>query len=355
LERLGGASLMEDAEACVYGYGALKCVTLEPRIVSRVRELGGLALMVLHLKLTNLMAHERSNVPEKVLPALFQLTGALRHMASDQAGLPSLAASGAVAQLSRTLQLFPDDPDLVSNVVRTLSIASMDEACCDVIVAQAGSLRNFVFLLQKYPDRQDLVVRLSYALGNLMARSEHARSQLLGDESTRTAVLSVLERCYHEDQRGAASSLHATEDVLVKVLRVVANASLSETVGPALADSPEVLLAVHGVLMSKNASEELLLGALLTLNNLSFYPSAVESQLAEQQVSFDEALLPLLVEGTPPPVMVEALRVFGNFSRWKESRNFLLDQQGRKFLMKVEDFWYEIVFFRQCPTGLCHF
>jgi len=173
-------------------------------------------------------------------------------------------------------------------------------------------------------------VRLSYALGNLMARSEHARHQLLGEESTRTAVLSVLERCYLEDQRGSASSLHATEDVLVKVLRVVANASLSETVGPGLADSPEVLSAVHGVLTNQRASEELLLGALLTLNNLSYYPSAVESQLAEQQISFDEALLPLLAEGTPLTVIVEALRVFGNLSRWKESREFLLDQVGRE-------------------------
>ncbi|XP_059471767.1 armadillo repeat-containing protein 2 [Neocloeon triangulifer] len=328
LERLGAASLLEDSEACVYGYGALKCITLEPRIVARVRELGGLALMVLHLKLTNLMAHEGSSVPEKVQPALFQLTGALRHMAGDQTGLPFLASCGAVAQLCRTLQLFPNDPDLVTNVVRTLSIASMDETCCDAIVAQQGSLKNFVFLLQKYPERQDLVVRLSYALGNLMARSEHARNQLLGEEGTRTAVLSVLERCYQEDQRGAASALHATEDVLVKVLRVVANASLSETVGPGLADSPEVLSAIHGVLTNQAASEELLLGALLTLNNLSFYPSAVESQLAEQQLVFAEDLLPLLAKDVPEPVTVEALRVFGNLSRWKDTRSFLLDQEG---------------------------
>ncbi|CAB3373842.1 Hypothetical predicted protein [Cloeon dipterum] len=328
LERLGAASLMEDSEACVYGYGALKCITLEPRIVARVRELGGLALMVLHLKLTNLMANESSSVPEKVQPALFQLTGALRHMASDQAGLPFLASCGAVAQLCRTLQLFPNDPDLVSNVVRTLSIASMDETCCDAIVAQQGSLKNFVFLLQKYPERQDLVVRLSYALGNLMARSEHARNQLLGDDSARNAVLSVLERCYQEDQRGTASPLHATEDVLVKVLRVVANASLSEAVGPGLADSPEVLSAVHGVLSNPGASEELVLGALLTLNNLSFYPSAIESQLAEQQLSFAEVLLPLLAQDASVQVTVEALRVFGNLSRWKETRTFLLNQEG---------------------------
>lgn len=134
----------------------------------------------------------------------------------------------------------------------------------------------------------------------------------------------------------------------------MANASLSEAVGPALADCHEVLTAVRGVLAAKHASnsEELVLGALLTLNNLSFYPSAANSALAAQQLVFAQgdillhvratspwvltgtclivaALVPLLEPSHPAEARVEALRVFGNLTRWQETRDYLADHQGK--------------------------
>jgi hypothetical protein len=115
----------------------------------------------------------------------------------------------------------------------------------------------------------------------------------------------------------------------MQVLRVVANASLNELLGPELVNSPEVLLTVYGVLNSGTASQELLLGALLTLNNLSFYPSADLSRLAQQQVSFAQTLIPILLnDKSALPLVIEALRVFGNFTRWKESRD--LFHQGAR-------------------------
>jgi len=51
MEALGRASPLEDAEACVYGYGALKFLTMNVVLLNNLLRLGALDLMVLHLKI----------------------------------------------------------------------------------------------------------------------------------------------------------------------------------------------------------------------------------------------------------------------------------------------------------------
>lgn len=53
IDALGSASPLEDAEACVYGYGALKFLTMNNQLLSHILDLGTLDLMVLHLKIVN--------------------------------------------------------------------------------------------------------------------------------------------------------------------------------------------------------------------------------------------------------------------------------------------------------------
>lgn len=53
IDALGTASPLEDAEACVYGYGALKFLTMNNQLLSHILDLGTLDLMVLHLKIVN--------------------------------------------------------------------------------------------------------------------------------------------------------------------------------------------------------------------------------------------------------------------------------------------------------------
>ena len=51
LEIIGRSSPLDDGEACVYSYGALKFLTMNPALVARLMNLGILDLVVLHLKL----------------------------------------------------------------------------------------------------------------------------------------------------------------------------------------------------------------------------------------------------------------------------------------------------------------
>jgi hypothetical protein len=53
VEVLGSASPLEDAESCVYGYGALKFLTMNNLLLAKVLKLGILELMVLHMKMVN--------------------------------------------------------------------------------------------------------------------------------------------------------------------------------------------------------------------------------------------------------------------------------------------------------------
>lgn len=98
---------------------------------------------------------------------------------------------------------------------------------------------------------QDLVVRLLFTLGNLTARIDDARLQLFQCEGCMGTLLQLYDSYQHRDEsrrpllqkdrappsRPAASaeSVKEDEDVLVKLIRVLANMCIHPAVGPALA------------------------------------------------------------------------------------------------------------------------
>lgn len=58
-----------------------------------------------------------------------------------------------------------------------LSILSLNEECCEIIV-DSDSLHTLLRICKKYPAREDIIVRIMYVLGNTVANSERARSQV---------------------------------------------------------------------------------------------------------------------------------------------------------------------------------
>lgn len=63
---------------------------------------------------------ELINIPEQTSHALFQLTGAMRNVASEEPAFIKFVNTGAVTELCRTMELFSADLDLISNMSRTL-------------------------------------------------------------------------------------------------------------------------------------------------------------------------------------------------------------------------------------------
>jgi len=117
---LGLATPHEDAESLIYGYGALKFLTMNPDLMERAMKNGCLSLMLLHLKMINLERTERQLLPETVNHALYQLTGTLRNVVNDRKFYPELLSSGGLITVCRCLELFSGDVDVVTNVSRIL-------------------------------------------------------------------------------------------------------------------------------------------------------------------------------------------------------------------------------------------
>lgn len=117
---LGLATPHEDAESLIYGYGALKFLTMNPDLMERAMNNGCLPLMLLHLKMINLERTERQTLPETINHVLYQLTGTLRNVVNDRKFYSELLSSGGLITMYRTLELFSGDIDVVTNISRIL-------------------------------------------------------------------------------------------------------------------------------------------------------------------------------------------------------------------------------------------
>ncbi|KAG8225019.1 hypothetical protein J437_LFUL006030, partial [Ladona fulva] len=190
---LGTAEPMEDAEACIYGYGAIKFLTMNSSLLKKLLNFGTLELMVLHMKVINKWRVDEGQISEQTSHALFQLTGALRNVAGEEEDpFPNaFVSSGVIKELCSTIQIFSCDLDIISNVSRTLSILSTHDICCSAIIEHENSLRTVIKLLKKYPGRQDIVVRLCYVLGNLMAKSDKARLEFYSEEEAFSCLINL--------------------------------------------------------------------------------------------------------------------------------------------------------------------
>ncbi|KAG8307964.1 Armadillo repeat-containing protein 2 [Homalodisca vitripennis] len=373
MEALGRASPLEDAEACIYGYGALKFLTMNNQLLRTSLQHGALELMVLHIKIVNNARLDLLSIPEQTSHAMFQLTGALRNVASEETTFPQFVASSGITELCRAMELFSADLDLICNISRTLSILSTNESCCGAIVAYDTSFRTITKVLRKFPGRQDIVVRLGYALGNIMAKCHPARLKLYEEPGGLSAILGLLENYLDKDLEMMSASddsdlLLSTpelgsdgsvEDVIIKMIRIVANMCLHPTVGAGLTCAPsnddnddnmypleyhsskdggrfiDILLTV---LRRKSVaeSEELILSTLSTLNNLSFYTdpeTARDSPFGQRQLEVAQGLSALLLTGNDD-CLVEVTRVFGNLTRSKETRDYILETGGISHLVR---------------------
>lgn len=60
------------------------------------------------------------SIPEQTSHAMFQLTGALRNIASEETTFPQFVTIKAIKELCRAMELFSADLDLICNISRTL-------------------------------------------------------------------------------------------------------------------------------------------------------------------------------------------------------------------------------------------
>lgn len=334
-----------DSEALVYGYGALKFLTMNSATREKLRQLGVLDLVLLHLKLICEAKAER-RVTDETSHVLFQLTGVIRNLVNDVSVQRALVAMGGVTQISRCLKLFITDLDVVCNIARTVSVMSSDDEACAAIAEDAHFTGTAVAVLNKYPGRQDIVVRLTYCLGNLMAKCDEARTFASGDTelpaSNMETILALLQsyrarearpptvsslsqvmKMESEDDHGSSGN---SEDVVIKIIRVIANMSINGCVGQQVAAMPEVYDNLTEILATRSItdSEELVLSSLATLNNLTYYH--VDSARKEEQDTSIFRRIETFIECSNIEAQIESSRVLGNLTRSRAIRDQLSAQ-----------------------------
>ncbi|KAM6992497.1 armadillo repeat-containing protein 2 [Tautogolabrus adspersus] len=273
---------------------------------------------------------------------LVQLTATLRNLADHPDSRPLFVSFSILSDLCDVLRLHRKDQDICTNISRIYSKLSSYSECRLALAQTPDCYQLFLELLSKHHQKQDLVVRLLFTLGNLTAKSDEARQQLFQC----TGCMDTLLKLYDNYQRREnapqmhqrmPSTLQEDEDVLVKLVRVLANMCIHSTVGPALATNTTCiqLLMETLELRSVQESEELLVNVAATINNLSFYQEG-NSVLTHNQLTIAKLVLKLLLSSSMDAVL-EATRVYGNLSQSKDVRDYIMQNKVHQFLVMLLD------------------
>lgn len=405
IDGLGRANPIEEPEACIYGYGAVRFLasanisevktnnktisktskdespkTKHKSLATRLARRGATQLMILHLQILNEFGsvNTMSGPP---LHALYQLSGALRSLASVPLNISNAARSQIVqqnptnifpqiretSQTEENIQLELAGPHLVraaeicigetevqGNIIRTLSILSENDVCCEYLLesaARIGILLGPIDKTSTFPEKPlGVISRLGYIIGNIMAKYDAARIQFFNNDVAMEYLLATLE---HFSNKKFSNNQVTTQadtiiDVLIKLVRIIANMAVNCEVGFGLGTKPPLGVIFLNILVGANnlkgtlsgEMEELLLATLCALHNLFFYQNTQSSQtsyhnecVVERQSDLSSALAVVLHQG-PVIAKTEAARVLGNMTRSLVAREALISANGMKTLVK---------------------
>ncbi|XP_026774020.3 armadillo repeat-containing protein 2 isoform X2 [Pangasianodon hypophthalmus] len=281
---------------------------------------------------------------------LVQVTAALRNMADLSESRSSFLSNDVFSTLCAVMDHHQEDQDICLNVARIFSKLSSYAECCYALAETSSCYRLFLALLCKHSRKQALVVRLLFTLGNLAARSNDARERVYEVERSIDVLLELFQSYLRvpKNPPDSENHMHEEEDVLIKLIRVLANLSIHPTVGMALAANTlcvQLLLKVMEV-RSVEESTELVVNASTTINNLSYYQGE-SSVVRVQHAHVSELLLRLLLSSNMAAVL-EATRVFGNLSQIEEVQHFIIRNQVHQFVVALLDSKNPDVCFSAC-------
>lgn len=344
---------LSNCEALVYCIGGLKCLTANTQLNAALSEKGLIEALGRILKAVNASTSSQSR-SKNVSNLLLQVVGTLRHLADRGENRHDFLANKVINHLCGIMELFTLDGDLMMHVSRILSKLTLNNDCTAVLAEHPTAFQSLLALINKHPDRNDLVVRVAFVLGNLTARNDDCRYCLFNTEGAMETLQGSIRRYMAKDLRenlkesGDSKPDNTTEDVMIKLIRVVANLSINPDIGPLIAANETCIDLFMQVIESKDigVNEELVLNALITINNLSFY-DIINSAIVERQVQIARLLLKQLmtdhIEG-----MIEASRVFGNLSRSIDIRNFLTVKQVDKMMVALLDSGNREIVYTSC-------
>ncbi|XP_010705776.1 armadillo repeat-containing protein 2 isoform X2 [Meleagris gallopavo] len=364
LEVLRTEDLQKNSEAILYCLGAIKFMSGNAVLLNEMVGKGAVEMLLQLMKQINNIKENDSHF-STVGHLLVQLTATLRNLADLPQTRCQLICSGAVYELCVALEQHMNDKDVCTYIVRIFSKLSSYNDFCAALADCSRCYILFLALLNKHQKQQDLVIRIIFILGNLTAKNNQAREQFFKEEGSVNTLMSLFqtyheldlneEKWYHErgrEEKKNPKHPSKAEDVLIKLIRVLANLSIHPSVGAALAAAHRVVELLVTVLEYKSIEvcEELVINAATTINNLSFY-KVKSSAVQDKKLRIAEMLLKLLMSNNMDGV-VEAVRVFGNLSQYHEICDFIVQKKIHKFVIALLDAKNQDVCFSACGVLL---
>ncbi|XP_066035544.1 armadillo repeat-containing protein 2 isoform X2 [Chamaea fasciata] len=362
LQVLWNEDLQTNNEALVYCMAAIKFMSEKDRLLYKMVSKGAVEMFLELMKQIN-NVKEHDTYFYKLGHLLVQLTATLRILADCALARRRLSDSAAIPELCVALEQRSSDKDVCIWIVRVLSKLSTYNDFCAALADCSRCYILFLALLNKYQKQQDLVVRIIFILGNLTAKNDQSREQFFQEKESVNTLISLFQTYYeldlnaptwHHDRQGKTHLKYPSEaeDVLIKLIRVLANLSIHPRAGTALAAAHPVVGLLVTVLEYKSvdACEELVINAATTINNLSYY-QVKNSAVQDKKLHIAEMLLKLLMSDNMDAV-VEAVRVFGNLSQHHEIRDFIMQKKIYKFMIALLDSKNREVCFPACGVLL---
>ncbi|KAL4233349.1 Armadillo repeat-containing protein 2 [Mactra antiquata] len=349
LETVYCIDIVASHEALIYCIGSFKFLTGNATIAKQlvqkqcIEKLSGL------LDNINKLSTEPGHNTEQLGHILVQLTAALRNLADASSSRDKILDCRLLDSLTIASNNYSSDSEIVLNVSRIFSKVTLHTDCCMTLSENSLSYKVFLHLLKKHLKRQDIVVRVCFILGNMTAKNDDARTLLFQQPKSLDVLLSVLKTHLELDFKskgkekkdkvktdGMDDMKH--EDVLVKVVRVIANISINEDVGPLVASNNVCVELLVKILDYKDieTSEELVLNTVACINNLSYF-NCKTSAITAHQIRVVDCLMKLLLAESMMKSIVEVSRVFGNLTRQKQVRDYLHKEKVDQLLITLLD------------------
>ncbi|XP_010002653.1 PREDICTED: armadillo repeat-containing protein 2 [Chaetura pelagica] len=362
LEVLRTEDLLKNNEALLYCMRAIKFMSGNAVLLKEMVNKGAIETLLQLMKQINNIK-ENDTYFFSLGHLLVQLTATLRNLADFPPARHQLLCSAAAPELCLALELRANNKDVSAYIVRIFSKLSSYNDFCAALADCSRCYILFLALLDKHQKQQGLVIRILFILGNLTEKNNQAREQLFKEKGSVDTLISLFQtyhkldlnaqKWYHE-REGEEKNRHPSEaeDVLIKLIRVLANLSVHPRVGAALAAAHPVVELLVAVLEYKSVDdcEELVISATTAISNLSYYKGK-SSAVQDKKLHIAKLLFKLLMSNNMDGV-VEAVRVFGNLSQDHEICDFIMQKKIYRFVIALLDAKNHDVCFSACGVLL---
>lgn len=340
VELLRETDPLVDMDAMVYGMGTLKMLSGNKGLCETLVRAGMndlLASVLQRCTEPSLDDASKSNCAN----LLVQLTITLRNLSENPTSCLEIIKDKVVTMLCPVLGAYLQDKDIVFNIVRVLSKLTLHKEGEEAIQNCPAFLPLLLQALACHIDNPDTAVRICFVLGNLSADHDPTREHLFFTHRAMPLLNDLCTRYFGAEmaqlKKIANKHLGKEEDVLIKLVRVMANLTVHPKVGPSVANDSDTLrnlLAILGA-VSPIAYEELVLNVLATLNNISFY-AGPSSHLVDMQEDIASLLLQVVLQDSGD-CLLECIRVYGNLSRYPNIRKLLRETKVDEIVITLLD------------------